>query len=114
MGREDNGFVFDVDHWKYEEENTIWMLQEGDDVTQRQTRNPDGGRSFQVNVDDGTISPTKAPDLVLGVSTIAKLVLVPKSSPKACIFEHAAALKAGGVLKPPTLVSPAGLTVVAK
>ena len=109
---ESNGFVLDVDHWKFEANNKLWFLQEGGDVTARQTRNPDGGRSFVVNADEGTISPQKAPELVLGFATLARLCLVEKGSEKACIFEHAAALKSTGAARPLTLSSPPGLAVV--
>ena len=109
---ESNGFVLDVDRWTFKANNKLWFLQEGGDVTARQTRNPDGGRSFVVNADEGTISPQKAPELVLGFATVAQLCLVEKGSEKACIFEHAAALKSTGAARPLTLSSPPGLAVV--
>ena len=109
---ESNGFVLDVDRWNFTANNKLWFLQEGGDVTARQTRNPDGGRSFVVNADEGTISPQKAPELVLGFATVAQLCLVEKGSEKACIFEHAAALKSTGAARPLTLSSPPGLAVV--
>ena len=109
---ESNGFVLDVDRWTFKANNKLWFPQEGGDVTARQTRNPDGGRSFVVNADEGTISPQKAPELVLGFATVAQLCLVEKGSEKACIFEHAAALKSTGAARPLTLSSPPGLAVV--
>ena len=109
---ESNGFVLEVNRWKYKANNKLWFLQDGGDVTSRQTRNPDGGRSFVVNADEGTISPQKAPELVLGIATVAQLCLVEKGSEKACIFEHAAALKSTGAARPLTLSSPPGLAVV--
>jgi hypothetical protein len=119
---ESNGFVLDVDKWKFEENNRLWFLQEGEDAASGQTRKSDGGRSFMINAADGTLSPTKAPDLVLGVASIAQLCLVEKGSERACVFEHAAALKAGedGVKKTTdaatalTLSSHPGLAVVTK
>eukprot|EP00746_Dinoflagellata_sp_MGD_P075781 gnl/MRDRNA2_/MRDRNA2_30471_c0_seq1.p1 gnl/MRDRNA2_/MRDRNA2_30471_c0~~gnl/MRDRNA2_/MRDRNA2_30471_c0_seq1.p1 ORF type:complete len:954 (-),score=149.58 gnl/MRDRNA2_/MRDRNA2_30471_c0_seq1:567-3368(-) len=96
LTREDDSYVFDVQHWKYEVGNTLWMLKEHDDASLRSTRNPDGGRSFKVNLPLGTISPVRAPNLVLGVAS-PKLVLVEKDSPKRCIFSHAKTLMEGGL-----------------
>jgi len=55
--------VFDVDCWKYTVGNAVNLVKEGspDPVTDRRG----GGRDFKIN-SDGTISPVKAPHLVLG------------------------------------------------
>jgi len=110
---ESNGFVLDVHGWRYEKNNKLWFLQEGEDAASRQTRNPDGGRSFVVNLADGTLSPAKAPALVLGVTSVAQLCLVEKGSSRACVFAHAAALKQGGAALL-ELATPAGLAVVSQ
>jgi hypothetical protein len=62
----DSEFVLDVNMWDYSEGNKLWMVREHNDPKRRETRNPDGGRSFKIN-DDGTISPAHAEHLVLGV-----------------------------------------------
>lgn len=109
LAREDNGYVFDVDKWKFEVGNRLWMLKEHDDASSSETRREGGGRTFKVNLPEGTISPVQAPNLVFGLSS-PKLVLVPKDSPKRCIFEHADKMKKGEFM-PLKLVSPGAGTL---
>eukprot|EP00927_Polykrikos_kofoidii_P053863 TRINITY_DN4839_c0_g1_i1.p1 TRINITY_DN4839_c0_g1~~TRINITY_DN4839_c0_g1_i1.p1 ORF type:complete len:755 (+),score=127.75 TRINITY_DN4839_c0_g1_i1:101-2266(+) len=101
---EDNGYVLDVQHWIYQVENPVLMLKQGDDAAEPKTRNPSGGRSFKVNLPDGTVSPMWADDLVLGVA-IPRLVLVQRDSPNKCLFENAEVLRKG-TLAPLVVLSP--------
>jgi hypothetical protein len=116
LTREGDGFVFDIDKWKYEVGNHLWMLREHDDSSASDTRRGDGGRCFKVNLPEGTISPIKAPHLVLGLA-VPSIHLVSKDSPKRCVFEHADKLREGwnGGVTPLTMLSPIqGLAIVTK
>ena len=71
----------DVSLWQYKEENSINMLHNihGDHPTP-------GGQDFIVN-NDGTISPTEAQWLCLGVEQ-PRMVLVTRSSPRVLHFSN--------------------------
>lgn len=64
IARSDDGRVFDIAHWKYEEGNNLVMLM---GPGKKETRKAGGGRDFTVN-NDGSISPTHAPHLALGIA----------------------------------------------
>lgn len=64
IARSDDGRVFDIAHWKYEEGNNLVMLM---GPGKKETRSAGGGRDFTVN-NDGSISPTHAPHLALGIA----------------------------------------------
>ena len=77
--------VMDIHGWSLEEETDLNMLHgQNDDQTLR--HHDMRGRSFVIN-EDGTISPSPAPWLCLGVAQ-PRLVLVEKSSPKALHFAN--------------------------
>jgi hypothetical protein len=62
----DDGRVFDIAHWKYEEGNFLCIVKGPNDDETHKGRGGHGGRSFTLN-DDQTISPSKAPHLAFGV-----------------------------------------------
>lgn len=114
--RDSDHRVLNVSEWKAEDGKPLELI--------REQRDPDphgktmsaygkpGGRAFLVN-SDGTVSPRDAPQLVLGVE-LPDITLVAAGSPNRCIFEHAAALRAGAGTRPLTLANYPGFGVAAK
>lgn len=63
--REKDGFVLDVWSKNCAFDDKLWMTRSGIDGSLADTRTPGKTRSFLIN-EDGTVSPLKAPNLVLG------------------------------------------------
>lgn len=73
--------VFDVIHWKYEEQNGLVLVKAAKSGGEP-TRKGGGGRDFRV-WEDGTISPMPVPQLILGKRGDGALCLVRRGSKNA-------------------------------
>ncbi len=62
LERQADGRIFDVNEWRLERGNHLWLLSE---PSGELTRRAGAGRSFLVNR-DGTVSPQQRPELALG------------------------------------------------
>jgi len=101
--------VLDVSWWKYEDGNTVNLV--GSRSSNKKTRLDNGGRTFVLN-QDSTISPSKAPNLVLGMD-LPDVTLVNAFSVNALVFDRVNELESGTAV-PLTLSSHPGYAVCAQ
>jgi len=99
--------VFDVSYWKYAENVAVNFVGGGN--AESPTLLEGGGRSFILNLDDGTIALSPDRDLVLGEGHPA-MVLVKRGDPKQIILEKSAEFAEGKIV-PAILSSPPGLSL---
>ena len=104
--------VFDISWWKYEEGNTVNLV--GEARSNERSRDTGGGRTFTIN-EDGSVSNSRNPHLVLGVN-LPDITLVNATSPNALTFDVAAGPRglSSGQSVPLTLASHPGLAVCPK
>lgn len=100
----DQQWVLDVSFWKFEKGNTVNFVKATDNPRKSwlkpkpETLLYGGGRDWQLNSDDGSISPKNKPDLVLGKGQ-RNLCLVPSKSDAVWKFDDLDTLKNNGVMK---------------
>ena len=100
--------VLDIDWWKYEAGNGVCLV--GSNKSNERTRLKDGGRTWILNLEDGTISPAKAPHLVLGVDLPDLTLVNATNSECALVFDKIDDLLEGLVV-PLTLKSHPGYAI---
>lgn len=89
-------WVLDVSFWIFEEGNDVNFIQAANEG--QQTLLYGGGRDWVLNIDEGTISPKKHPELVLGRGS-KSLLVVPSDSEALWTFGNLESLKNGQVMK---------------
>jgi len=84
--KETPSMVLDIDWWKYEAGNGVCLV--GSNKSNERTRLKDGGRTWVVNVENGTISAAKTPHLVLGVDLPDLTLVNAMNSECALVFDR--------------------------
>ena len=91
--------VLDISFWQYTKDNTVNFVRSAKDDGSKKNKHwwdaffkpktflYGGGRDWIINVEDGTISPTHAPYLVLGFGP-KRLILTTKGSPAKQKFDN--------------------------